>query len=91
MMERFAASGDQRTADILAVILRDEVGHVEAGSRWFRYLCERRGVDAEATYFDLIDTHLGGNIRCPLHKPARRRAGFTENELGRLEALCKRS
>jgi len=91
MMERFAAIGDQQTVEILEVILHDEVGHVEAGSRWFRHLCERRGLDPESTYFELLDEHLGGGIRCPLHKAARREAGFSESELGRLEALCKKS
>jgi uncharacterized ferritin-like protein (DUF455 family) len=91
MMERFASIGDQQTVAILQIILRDEVGHVEAGSRWFRYLCEQRGLEPEATYFDLLQEHLAGGIRCPLHKPARLAAGFTESELGRLEALCKKS
>ena len=91
MMERFASIGDQESVAILEIILRDEVGHVEAGSRWFRHLCEQRGLEPEATYFALLEEHLGGAIRCPLHKSARREAGFTESELGRLEALCKKS
>jgi uncharacterized ferritin-like protein (DUF455 family) len=91
MMERCVASGDRETADILAIILRDEIGHVEAGSRWFRYLCEQRGLEPEATYFQLLEQHLGSNIRCPLHKSARREAGFSESELARLEALCDRT
>jgi uncharacterized ferritin-like protein (DUF455 family) len=91
MMDRFTAAGDRETADILAIILRDEIGHVEAGSRWFHYLCEQRGLEPEATYFNLLDEHLGSNIRCPLHKTARREAGFSESELDRLEALCGRS
>jgi uncharacterized ferritin-like protein (DUF455 family) len=91
MMDRFKAAGDDATAAILAVILRDEIGHVEAGSRWFRYLCEERGLDPETTYFALLAEHLGSNIRCPLHRSARIQAGFSESELGRLEALCKGS
>ena len=91
MMERFAAIGDQETVGILELILREEIGHVEAGSRWFRALCATRGLDPEETYFTLLEQHLGSNIRCPLHIAARRQAGFTDSELGRLEALCKRS
>jgi uncharacterized ferritin-like protein (DUF455 family) len=91
MMERFIDAGDRETADILAIILRDEIGHVEAGSRWFHYLCEQRGLQPEVTYFNLLEEHLGNNIRCPLHKTARREAGFSESELDRLEALCGRS
>lgn len=89
MMKRFASAGDQETADILAIILRDEIGHVEIGSRWFRYLCEARGVDPETTYLDLLHTHLGGRVRCPLHRTARRQAGFSERELDAIEALCR--
>ncbi len=91
MMERFASIGDRKTVAILEVILRDEVGHVEAGSRWFRYLCEQRGLVPEPTYFSLLEQHFSAGIRCPLHKSARREAGFTESELERLEALCKKS
>ncbi|MCB1723056.1 MAG: ferritin-like domain-containing protein [Chromatiaceae bacterium] len=91
MRERFAAHGDQQTAAVLDIILRDEIGHVEAGSRWFRHLCARRRLDPEETYFALLEQFLGNKVRCPLHKPARLQAGFSETELGRLEALCKRS
>lgn len=91
MMARFAKIGDQVTVGVLEIILRDEVGHVEAGSRWFRYLCEQRGLDAETTYFALLEEQFPGSIRCPLHKAARREAGFSESELGRLEALCKKT
>lgn len=89
MMERFAAAGDRESADILAIILRDEIGHVEIGSRWFRYLCGQRGLDAEATYLTLLQTHLGGRVRCPLHREARLEAGFSESELDAIEALCR--
>jgi len=91
MMERFGSIGDKQTVAILEIILRDEIGHVEAGSRWFRHLCKERGLDPEPTFFALLEEHFAGGIRCPLHKPARREAGFTESELGRLEALCKKS
>jgi uncharacterized ferritin-like protein (DUF455 family) len=91
MMERFASIGDKQTVAVLEIILRDEVAHVEAGSRWFRHLCVQRGLEPESTYFELLEQHFSGGIRCPLHKPARREAGFTESELGRLEALCKKS
>lgn len=89
MMERFASIGDRQSVAILEVILRDEVGHVEAGSRWFRHLCVERDLEPESTYFSILEQHFAGGIRCPLHKEARRQAGFSESELVRLEALCK--
>ena len=88
MIERFEAAGDAETAACLAVILRDEVGHVAAGSRWFKWLCKARGLVAETHYFALLDDYLRGGIRCPLNLTARRAAGFDETELDRLQALC---
>ena len=90
MMARFREAGDEETAACLAVILRDEVGHVAAGTRWFRYLCAERGLDPETRYFELLSTHLGESIRCPLNLDDRRQAGFAETELERLQALCQR-
>jgi uncharacterized ferritin-like protein (DUF455 family) len=88
MIARFRSAGDEETAGCLEVILRDEEGHVAAGSRWFRYLCAQRGLEPEATYLSLVDAYLGGQIRCPLNRKGRLRAGFGERELSRLEALC---
>ena len=90
IIERFRTVGDIETVAALQVILHDEVGHVEIGSRWFGYLCRQRGLDPESTYFALLDEYLVGDIRGPLHVEARRRAGFSDSELQRLEALCSR-
>lgn len=89
IMQRFADIGDQGTVAALQVILDEEVGHVLFGTRWFRYLCETRGLRPEATYFELLSEFVHGGIRCPLHRQARREAGFSDEELQRLEALCK--
>jgi uncharacterized ferritin-like protein (DUF455 family) len=90
MIARFRAAGDQETAERLGIILRDEVGHVAAGSRWFRHLCAERGLDPEAVYFQLVDEYLQGEIRCPINREDRRRAGFAEAEIARLQNLCER-
>jgi uncharacterized ferritin-like protein (DUF455 family) len=88
MIVRLRRAGDDATAACLEVILREEVRHVAIGSHWFRWLCDRRGLDPQETYFRLLSEHLGGRVRCPLNRPARLAAGFDEAELARLEALC---
>lgn len=88
MITRLEQVGDEASADILRIILRDEVTHVAAGSHWFRHLCAQRAREPEATYFELLEQHLRGGVRCPLHRSARLDAGFSEAELGRLEQLC---
>ena len=89
IMLKFKRIGDQDTVAVLQVILDEEIGHVQAGTRWFHYLCDLRGLEPESTYFDLLKENLKGSISCPLHVPARLEAGFTESELERLEAMCK--
>lgn len=91
MIARFRNIGDLATAAVLEIILRDEIGHVAAGTRWFQYLCDERGLEPESTYFSLLQQHLRNGIACPLNTEARRQAGFTANELTRLEGLCKKS
>ncbi len=89
IQRKFAAVGDDRSVAILDIILRDEVGHVAAGSRWFRRLCAERGLEPETTYFGLLEDYVGAGVRCPLHRAARLEAGFSERELTRLEELCR--
>ncbi|WP_242467720.1 ferritin-like domain-containing protein [Thiocapsa imhoffii] len=87
MIERFESVGDAETARRLGIILRDEVGHVAAGSRWFRHLCRTRGLIPEVHYFELLDRYRLAVQRGPLNLDARRAAGFDEVELTRLQAL----
>lgn len=88
MIERLQRSGDRRTVDILAIILRDEIGHVEIGTRWFRHACAERGLDPRATFHDLLITHMKGTVKGPFHYEARRQAGFTDDEMEDLERMA---
>ncbi len=88
IMQRFERIGDRETVAALQVILDEEVGHVQFGTRWFNHLCAQRGLEPEATYFELLEAYIDSGVRCPLHRQARRQAGFSERELARLEALC---
>src|SRR4051812_26138946 len=38
-VERFGAAGDSRSAAILGRIYRDEIRHVAAGTKWFKWAC----------------------------------------------------
>jgi uncharacterized ferritin-like protein (DUF455 family) len=88
MIKRFRRLGDHETVEILELILREEIGHVKAGSRWFNYLCEQRGIDAEATYIALVQEYMGNGLHCPIHLQARLDAGFSESELHKLAQMC---
>jgi uncharacterized ferritin-like protein (DUF455 family) len=90
MQARLRQAGDQRAVDILDVILRDEVGHVAIGNRWYRWLCEREGLCPLAHYTLLAERHGAPVLRPPFNVEARRAAGFSETELGLLEASASR-
>ena len=85
-LEKFRELGDSKTAAILTRIANDEIGHVSAGSRWFRYRCEQQGLDPDDTFFKLLQRYLGHIPRGPFNHEARRQCGFSDNELARLEA-----
>ena len=78
---KLAQAGDLDAAHILDIILRDEVGHVEIGNRWYNYLCVQRGLEPYATYAELAARYKAPTPRGPFNLEARRRAGFTEEEL----------
>jgi uncharacterized ferritin-like protein (DUF455 family) len=87
MMQKLADAGDQETVACLEIILRDEIGHVAIGSRWFQYLCDQRRLDPVTTFRSLVDKYMKGALRGPFHKEARLQAGFTEEEIQGLEAM----
>lgn len=81
---KLAQAGDKAAADILEIILRDEIGHVAIGNRWFGWLCDARRLDPLSTYENLARTYRAPNPRGPFNTEARRAAGFTEEEIARL-------
>jgi len=88
MIERLRAVGDQRTVEILELILREEVAHVAAGSRWFAWCCEREGHDPEATFIALVREFARGTLKGPFNASARLAAGFSAAELAWLGAAA---
>jgi len=86
LIEKFRARGDDASVAILTRILTDEVGHVELGSYWFKFVCRQRGFDAEAKYRELIDQYyVGGKPKGPFNRELRKMAGFSDAELDWLE------
>jgi uncharacterized ferritin-like protein (DUF455 family) len=84
LQAKLAKAGDTRAVEILDVILRDEVGHVAIGNRWYRWLCARDGLDAQALYPELAARYEAPRLRPPFNREARRAAGFTDEEIDRL-------
>jgi uncharacterized ferritin-like protein (DUF455 family) len=78
---KLAQAGDLAAAQILDIILRDEIGHVEIGNRWYVHLCRQRGLEPRTTYDELAVRYKAPVLKGPFNIEARRLAGFTEAEL----------
>src|SRR3569832_1149992 len=85
-LRQVSSPAAMRTVDILDIILRDEVGHVAIGNLWFLWLCVCDGFDPIATYPQLVERYAASKLYPPFNEDARRRAGFTPEELAWLAA-----
>ena len=81
---RLVSVGDHRSAAILDIILRDEIGHVAVGNHWYRYLCSAQNLDPISTFAELAMQHGAQKLKGPFNLAARRAAGFDEAELALL-------
>lgn len=77
--------GDQAGVAILDIILRDEIGHVAAGDRWFRECCAARGLVPEMAFRELLALPGVPRPRAPFNVAARLQAGFSSEELSNLQ------
>ena len=87
MIAKLRGLGDHATADILEVILREEIAHVAAGSRWFRWCCDRAGVDPEPRFRELLAEYARAVLHGPFNVDARSAAGFSDDELAALQQM----
>ena len=84
LRNKFAQVGDTKMAEILDVILRDEIGHVAIGNVWYNWLCNERNLEPIATFEKLCQQYSAPKLKPPFNLEARRQAGFSEAELALL-------
>ena len=84
IQRRLEQAGDEASARVLDIILRDEIGHVGLGDRWFRHLCGERNLAPESTYRDLLSRFKAPRPITPMNEAARLQAGFSAAELAAL-------
>jgi uncharacterized ferritin-like protein (DUF455 family) len=84
---KLAKAGDTASARVVDRILRDEIGHVAIGNRWFRHLCAERGLTPAAAYERLSRVYGAPRSRGPFNIAARRAAGFDEDELAAMSGI----
>ncbi|MGB5261350.1 MAG: ferritin-like domain-containing protein [Gammaproteobacteria bacterium] len=88
MIRRLQQTGDTGTVAILERIYADEIGHVQIGSHWYRYLCRERGLKPAATFRELLADYQLERFKPPLNMLARAQAGFDPEELEMLGSMA---
>jgi len=72
------AHGDEISAGLLQTIHDDEITHVAAGTRWFEFLCTRRGIEPVAAWHALLVGSFKGVLKPPFNDQSRAQAGLSE-------------
>lgn len=75
-VERLRRLGDDESADILDAIYEDEISHVAAGCRWFKFICATEGLGAPQRFQALVAEHFAGHLKPPFNAVARLEAGM---------------
>ena len=84
LRNKFSQVDDLAMAEILDIILTDEIGHVAIGNVWFNWLCAERKLEPIATFARLCVEYSAPKLKPPFNMDARRKAGFSEAELALL-------
>lgn len=84
LRNKLAQAGDMAAAEIIDIILRDEIGHVAVGNTWYNWLCKQRQLQPISTFESLCQQYNAPKLRPPFNMDARRQAGFSEEELNLL-------
>jgi uncharacterized ferritin-like protein (DUF455 family) len=90
IMKKLESNPDAINFEILNalnVILDEEISHVSKGDKWFKYACEKKSLNVEKTYLDLLEKYYPGSTngkKSDMNFEARKKAGFSCEELKRL-------
>ncbi|USG59972.1 ferritin-like domain-containing protein [Sneathiella marina] len=76
MITRFGKMGDTDSVDVLKIILKEEVGHVAIGTRWFQYYCDSQNLNAEEFWQQMVRKFFKGLLKPPFNTDARSLAGL---------------
>lgn len=77
-VQRFEKSEDATSLEIIHKNFREETTHVDAGVKWFRYLCKRDGLDPVKRFHEIVPRYFHGVLKPPFNKQARDQAGLLE-------------
>lgn len=79
MIVKLRKVGDDKSAEILEIIYKDEIQHVRIGKVWFDFICASRGVPPKKAWQNYVAKFFKGNLKPPFNKIARDCAGIPDS------------
>ena len=86
LINKVKSVGDEASAEILQIIMEDEVGHVATGKRWFDFVCGCERRDPISSWQGLVKQYFKGDLKPPFNIEARTAAKFSAAFYGPLAA-----
>lgn len=88
VMKRLTSSDAKVVHSIVGTIMREEIGHVAFGSKWYHQICREQKLDIEADFRLRIEKVIQRNPKKEnLDYDLRKKAGFLDEELRAMEEL----
>ena len=87
MMQKLISNGDKDgILEILKVIHKEEIDHVSKGDKWFKFACERDGVE-HSNWIDIVRDYYprAFEAKRALDVKHRLMAGFSQDEIDRMQ------
>jgi uncharacterized ferritin-like protein (DUF455 family) len=81
LIARFRQIKDETTSSLLELILEEEIGHVNIGTKWYRYQCEKLNQDPDEKFRQIAKEYMPSNNSKKINHNARLMAGFSQSEL----------
>lgn len=85
-------SAENELVPLLELIRDEEISHVQKGDKWFKYACERDKIDPNS-WLDIVLSYYPKAFYNPkpIDKERRLKAGFSEQEIEKIEQIIKSS
>jgi uncharacterized ferritin-like protein (DUF455 family) len=74
-IEKFRKGNDLESVEYLTRIHSEEITHVATGQRWFRFMCERKGLDRYEEFHAQVRVNFNGLLKPPFNEKDRMEAG----------------
>lgn len=84
MIVKLDQANDRKSAAVLEIIYREEVGHVAIGMQWLQHVALHREKDSQTLFRGMVREHFGGVIKPPFNHAAREKAGLSLSYYGDL-------